>query len=389
MSISQKIDSLRPHLDERGLDILDELSDLVLRFSPEHALRQTLIEIDSIDFDKDRLLELIDELELATAKYKQPERRFVSYFKVDLESYFDLLRSFVNMGLLGDARKTLDRYDKIFDWPKKQCGKLNYTCSGKDCEHKFEKGQVVCPLCGTTRRLCKSGVSNIGARCHVHTSYIVKSNVYNSNGRSRVYAQSLPAELEQSFIDVISDPNYLSVAPEIASLAARNAQLMSHLGDVDYIEVQTMVRQTISRMKKARSDDDMLGVWECTAEIERLLTDVRDDKRRWDEIASISGRLGRLADSERKRLIEEQKVITIAEMYALQDEMISRTKRAATVISLELSNRMLGHEEIRNIVLRNIDGSVNDTIDMDAKLNRLMLEAGREEAVIVEGKIEP
>jgi hypothetical protein len=175
------------------------------------------------------------------------------------------------------------------------------------------------------------------------------------------------------YVEAVTDPEYLSVAPEIGALAARSAELMRDIGDTDYVAVAAKTRQAIKALKKSAKDDDIHGMLFAADEIEEQLTAVADDKRRWDEIAALSGRLGRLSESERKRIIEAQKVITVQEMFTIQQETLTQIRDAFAIVASGVvkwidRGKEVDQPHLRQYMLRTLHKVMQGDLDLEKSL---------------------
>ena len=373
MSISQKMEELRPYIDVDGLDAFKELRTIILPYEPEFQLeRFQAAMLDEVS--DDALHEMLDQLEISTARYTRvsPERRRT--FKTDLLRYFTYCHQFIDKDMREVLCEYIDLYYKIFSTSKKICGLPNYTCSVPGCPGKFDDGeQIICLTCGGHRTLCKNSPVTNGRcrRIKVHGGQKITGSLNDKAkkfGRVTLYEESLNGELRDMFVEAVTDPNYLSVAPEMGALATRSAQLMGEIGDTDYIAIAASAQQSIRKMRKAYSEQDYSVILDESRELENLLTSVANDKRRWDEIAALSGRLGRLVEVERKRLVEEQKMITVQEMYLLQQETLGHIRDSASIVAAEIvkminKNGVINTRSIRQMFLTTLHGVLKGDID--------------------------
>ena len=358
MSTSQKIKSLVPYIAPEGMAIYEDIKKDISKFLPEYQW-QRLVEAVELEEDEEYLLELIDELQMATAYYIDPNLDRYHTHKHDLMRYFDLCERFVKMSRLDGIRLLLPYYRDVFRDPKKICAHIRTTCTNRECDGKFTSiEQLVCEKCDTPRTVCHNRPESFG-RCSnsVHSGHRRAHSIFKDGsvpGRARIYSRNMQGELRDMYIEAMSDPDFLSVQPEISALATRSGQLMKDLGDTDYLAISTAIRQAVKRMSRARAEDDQVGMIAAARDIEEQLNAVADDKRRWDEIASIAGRLGRLSETERKRIIEAQKVITVPEMYIIQQETLARVRDSLAIVAARVVKIMDRGEKISQPKLRQI-----------------------------------
>lgn len=392
MSITLIIERLQDHIDEEGLDILKELSKAVLPYDPDSLLEKISGVVLSGEENPDYLHDLVDKLHTSTARYGRPEPEHARSFKTDLKRYFHGLHFFVDAGEFGPLAEYLQMYHDIFSEPKAICGSIHRTCQNRDCLVSYnDPERIICSECGVYRGLCKNSPKENG-RCHLHGGNARSGPLMDQTkqpGRAALYRQSLNGDLERMFVEAISDKNYLSVAPEMAVLASRTSQLMTEIGDVDYLAVQAQVQQLSRKLRQSILEEEYYDAESYAADIERLLSEVVGDKRRWDEIASLTGRLGRLAESERKRLIEEQKMITVQEMYLIQQETLMQIRDMASVVAAELvasirSGELFKQNEIRNLILTTLHKATKGELNT----SRYLLDGGEDEEAIIEGEFD-
>jgi len=389
MSISQKITDLALYVPEEKYPELEELANILLKYSPEYQVDALKAALASDDYDSDMVHTLIDDLQTATAQHKRPEIVRYNSFKTDLKRYFELSHAFLDIGKTERIINFLERYNNIFGEPKRYCGRILTRCSESDCDGKFTSlDQYLCIECGAPRDLCRRAPTDNG-RCSTHQGYMITgplNNIFKTPGRARIYGQNLQGELQQMYIEAVTDPDFLSVAPEIAALAARSGELMRDIGDTDYLLVSAKMRQAIRAMRNAANEDDASGMLRAAGDIEEQLTAVADDKRRWDEIAAISGRLGRLTETERKRIIEAQKVITVQEMYTLQQETLMQIRDAFAIVADSVvkwvgRGKPIEQPKLRQYMLTTLHKIMSGDVNLDKSLKN-------DEPLVIDGEVE-
>ena len=371
--------SLIPHISPEGLEIFEDIRKEVSRYVPEYQwekLRQAL----ALEEDEETLLEIVDRLQLSTSYFIDPSMDRYHTHKTDLMRYFDLCERFIKMGRPDGVELLMPYYQSVFRDPKKICAHIRTTCTNRpDCEGKFTSiDQLICAKCDTPRTICHMPPESFGrcTRVGTHGSAKLARSIFKDGavpGRARMYGRNMQGELREMYIEAMTDPDFLSVQPEISALATRSGQLMKDLGDTDYLAISTGIRQSVKKMHKAASEEDLGGMIIAAVDIEEHLNAVADDKRRWDEIASIAGRLGRLSETERKRIIEAQKVITVQEMYVIQQETLANVRDAIAVVAAKVHRAMergeiIGQPKIKRMML----GTLHSAMQGDLNTDRLL-----------------
>jgi hypothetical protein len=391
MSISQKITDLALYSPPEGQAIIEEIAQILEKYAPEYQLDRLKEALEAGDYEKEDIHRLLNDLETATAQHRRPERANYQSFKTDVQRFFGLSHVYIDLDKPEGVLNFLERYNDIFSWPKRYCSRVLARCTKKDCDGRFHSlDQYLCTECGTPRDLCRRAPMQNG-RCmgSGHQGGFVSGPLhpnFKTPGRAKIYGESLQGELQEMYIEAVTDPDYLSVAPEIGALAARSAELMRDIGDTDYLTIAAKTRQAIKALRKASNEDNPTGMLMAANKIEDQLTAVADDKRRWDEIAALSGRLGRLSESERKRIIEAQKVITVQEMYALQQEMLMQVRDALAIVASGVirwieKGSPLEQPRLRQYMLKTLHRTMQGDIDLEKSLKNdepLILEAGED-----------
>jgi hypothetical protein len=393
MSISQKIDELRVYVEPGGHETLRDLEELINPYDPIIQAKH-LSEVLFEDLSDETIHNLLDELETSTARYSRPDPQRFHSFKTDISRYFSNCHTFVDKDMRVAVMEYLKLFDKVFGEPKKICGLPRFSCHDSNCLANIpEPDMAFCPECGNYRALCKNKPTRNGrcSRVIIHGGMNISGPLNGmlkreNFGRVSIYEQSLSGELQRMYVEAVTDRNYLSVAPEMGALSSRMGELMSQIGDTDYLNVAASARQAVRRMRKALAEEDYFSVVDAASELDDLMTGVADDKRRWDEIASLTGRIGRLSETERKRLIEEQKMITIQEMYLLQQETLGNIRDAVGIVASEIMKAIKGkrnikEKDVRQLFLSTLHGIMKGNISVDYYLPS----GSDEDTVIIDG----
>jgi len=376
MSITQKINELQDYIHPDGLALFEELADVLVKHEPDYIYDELLELVEAIqDQDhqgsKDDIRILLDNLETSLARYFQPQIEQTQAYRTDLKRFFGYAHGFLKKDRYDGLSDVLSMYHDLFNPNGKQkCGRILSNCRTKGCEYHFKNpNQIICPECNAPRGLCRSPSTEWGRCARSHGGNRVNGN-FAGTGRAKLYAQSLSGKLQDSYIKAVTDPEFLSVAPEIAALSARSAEVMDQLGDTDYVVIQAGIRRAVRDMRRASVDDSIHGMLVAADEIESYLDAVAEDRRRWDEIGAISGRLGKLVETERRRIVEAQQMITVQEMYNLQQETLLKIRDAATIIAQQLHRKFIDKgeiktTEIRRVILKTLHGVISGKLSVD------------------------
>jgi hypothetical protein len=323
-----------------------EMSAL-MRYSPNH--KADILFNALAEEDQDTLHALVDDAELATARYMAPSPDQEKYFRQDLLRYFGYMRAFIDIKRNDGVVGLLKQFDMLFRPAGKTiCGGALKHCwntvDGNQCKTPYGNVDVVlCPACSAPRRLCqRKPVYN--SRCKGHGGHSPSGILFRDNkkkGRINIYERNLSGKLQRLYIEAVTDPDYLSVAPEIGALSIRFAELLSELGESDYTVISTRMQQGLRSLRKAVDDKDGEKILVAADKITETLKDVSTDRKRWDEMGLLSGRLGRLAETERKRIVEAQQMITVTEMYTMQQDMLENIRDSSSAAALFIYEKIV------------------------------------------------
>lgn len=364
MSLTQLFIHIRKHTDSEGQAILDSIYKGLRRYEPNYAYDALKYCLNNdITPDEMKLLDapsLLDDLEESTGKFFVPQPQQVNAYKRDMVRFFEYMRAFLELGRLDGARDILTFYPKMFHQEgKKICGSVRSRCvlaglrdSPDRCMYKYKAGEYVCPKCDSPRSLCKKrpmqngrcGKSGMGKGHGGQKPKGALSPAFidgrRSPNRGDMFATQLKnrPDLRQMYIESLADPDYISLLPEISLLAARRGELLAQLDDLDPAQIETEVRGHVTKIRKAIEEERTLTVFHHAQQIEQLLDRGKENRTRWHEMNQIAGQMARLADTERKRLVEAKKAVPIQDMLRLQQETI-KAVRAAIISGSEVVYR--------------------------------------------------
>src|SRR5215216_7597664 len=195
-----------------------------------------------------------------------------------------------------------------------QC-KAKSKRSGEQCKKDAVRGREVCHIHG--------GKSLVG----------INSPTFK-HGR---FSKSVPARLSESYHEMLADPNKLALDNELAVLVARNEELLAALDSEGSARLYKRLRATMSAMDRASRDARTARERgnqeaenrhsqkqaELLNELRRMILRGASEAERWDELRENMHAQRRLAESERKRLVDAHQMATIEEMMAAFGAMLS------------------------------------------------------------------
>jgi hypothetical protein len=153
---------------------------------------------------------------------------------------------------------------------------------------------------------CKRAAMPNG-RCRLHGGASLSGTASATFIHGR-YSNSLPARLATRYAEAQSDDNLLALREEIALTDARLADVLSR---VDRGDSTALWKQTLAEFQEVASAN-ALGLPQGTPlrVLRKTIESGMADWAAWDEVAKLLEQRRRLVESERKRLVEMQQMIT-------------------------------------------------------------------------------
>jgi len=143
---------------------------------------------------------------------------------------------------------------------------------------------------------------------------------------------------------MLSDPNKLALENELAVLVARNKELLAALDSEGSARLFKRLRDTMNTMDRASRDartarergsaeaenrHDQKQA-ELFNELRRMILRGASEAERWDELRENMDAQRKLAESERKRLVEAHQVATVEEIMAFMGGVLAILKKHIT-----------------------------------------------------------
>ena len=230
------------------------------------------------------------------------------------------------------------------------CGRNKKNCP---CGYRYtaddQKGpDAVCPECGKPRP-CENDAMSNGA-CHLHGGKSLRG-IAHPNFKTGIYAEDLPHGLLAIWESLISDEELLEGMNDLRLMYTRMKSLLRQNNSfsvfADLSEAWSEFERA-SRLPDGAEDDKEAkkakqeAVSAALAEINNLIRKGKGESGRWQEIYTISDRLVRLRESERKRMMDEQSALTADRAMLLITMIVNCvTKRVKDAAPEDLARTIL------------------------------------------------
>jgi len=178
---------------------------------------------------------------------------------------------------------------------------------------------------GQCGRLALKGSS----RCALHGGKSLKgiASPLFKHGR---YSKYMPQRLMDRYLDALKDPELLAMRDDISLVDARMADLLQRVDTGEagktWAELRGAYKALISFMKA----NDGAGVKASLDDMSALIHKGYGDYVAWNEVMGAMEQRRKMVESERKRLLEMQQVITVEDTLGLMMRIIDAIKRNIT-----------------------------------------------------------
>jgi hypothetical protein len=152
--------------------------------------------------------------------------------------------------------------------------------------------------------------------CRVHGGKTPRG-IASPHYKTGRYSRSIPARLADRYEESRNDPRLLDLQDEIGLLDARLTDLLARVDTGESGAIWRDLMQQRSELLAAKRANDIKAQAEAIGAILDLISKGHADYRAWGEVHTVLEQRKRLAESERKRMIEMQQMITSERAMAL------------------------------------------------------------------------
>lgn len=180
-----------------------------------------------------------------------------------------------------------------------------------------------------TGKQCQQNAMNGSTKCYHHGGKSPKgiASPHHKTGR---YSKYLPGRLLDRYHEAAQDPELLNLREEIALLDARLSDLLTRVDTGEagkaWHDAQGAQRKVAIAVKTGNTDKLLTGL----DELEAALGAGVGDYQAWAEIQSILDQRRKLAESERKRLVDMQQIVTAEQAMLLVGALLDSVRRNVT-----------------------------------------------------------
>jgi hypothetical protein len=210
-----------------------------------------------------------------------------------------------------------------------RCGARNRNC--RRCGHRYpasERPLEDCPECGELRR-CRSNPVNGSKRCRMHGGKTPRgiASVEFETGR---YSRSLPGRLVATYETALQDADLITLRNELALLQARLHELLGSVDTAGTRGVWAKLGKAQRELDRAWQDADSTATAKAIHKMGVVVGDAATERAAWREVYEVVEQLRRLSESERRRLVDLQQMITAEQLMAYTGALLALVKENVT-----------------------------------------------------------
>lgn len=180
-----------------------------------------------------------------------------------------------------------------------------------------------------TGQRCKRGATPGMEVCYIHGGKSLRGIASPSFKHGR-YSKAMPSRLLEKFNESQSDPRLLELAEDISLIDARLSDVLVRVDSGESGQLWQKLRATHDAMIKAKNEGDMMIMALKLNDLGQLIERGLGDYAAWAEVVRLLDQRRRFVESERKRMVEMQQMITSERAMVLLAVVVDTVRRHVT-----------------------------------------------------------
>lgn len=164
-------------------------------------------------------------------------------------------------------------------------------------------------------------------RCRMHGGKTVTAGPTSVTWKHGRYSKYLPGRMLERYTEALSDSELVALRDELSLLDSRLADLLGRVDSGESGRLWRQVADTYDKFRAAYADRDVPTAMEHLRDLDGLIARGQSDYAAWSEIQALIEQRRKLAESERKRLVDMQQMITSEQAMALVAALVDSVKR--------------------------------------------------------------
>jgi hypothetical protein len=140
------------------------------------------------------------------------------------------------------------------------------------------------------------------------------------------YSKYIPTRMLERYNEAIADPELLAQRHEVALIDARLGDLLKRADEADPSKALEQARLYNIEIQKAVHDENYGRMLVMALQLDGVLNDAQDDHHVWDEVQSLIEQRRKVVESERKRLVEMQQMVSTEKALTLVTALLAAVK---------------------------------------------------------------
>ena len=162
---------------------------------------------------------------------------------------------------------------------------------------------------------CKNPPVEGGSYCRLHGGKGAKL-LDNYTYRHGKYSNYLRKDLLRAYLDAIASPDLYSMSDEIGLLDARMVMLVQQTTSGDTQQLMNSLWE-VQGLVKGLVNGKEVDIKDLVTHIDHAISEASAERRRWEEIYSVIESRRKLVESERKRELDAQRMISEKEALGM------------------------------------------------------------------------
>lgn len=180
-----------------------------------------------------------------------------------------------------------------------------------------------------TGERCKAPAVRGREVCYYHGGRQARGIAHHEFKHGR-YSKAMPTRLLEKLETNLRDPDLVVLRQEIALCQTRIQDLLTRVDTGEGGGLFKQAQTAYLRFRDANLARDHVGAREALLELEHMLTRGVEDYAIWGEIREYLDTLRKLTDSERKRLMDLQLMVTVDKFATFAQALLMSVKRHVT-----------------------------------------------------------
>ena len=181
----------------------------------------------------------------------------------------------------------------------------------------------------STQKKCNRWAMKGKKVCYVHGGP-TPGGIASPHFKTGRYSKQLPERLAERYQEALRDPELLALDEEISLTDSRIGDLLVRVDTGEAGSVWKQAQIAFVNFRSANTSGDQDKMRAALFDLENILTAGIDDYMAWDEIGRMLEQRRKLVESERKRLMDMEMMITAERTMILIGAVVAIIKEHVT-----------------------------------------------------------